>query len=123
MHRIAWIALPMTVFKVLSEIDSSAAPEPAAGRFADFVPFLNSLAERFNAAKVLADMMNETTSEIVDRSLKFGLTRKEGQLRVPGNSPKSDDGESERPKDAEEAEVLNVVAKMLDLRLSTDGSK
>jgi hypothetical protein len=112
----------MAVFKVLSEIDAAAAPEPTAGCFADFVPFLSSLAERFNAAKVLNDMMVETTGQILDRSLKFGLTRKDGSVRVPGNSPKSDK-EPDRPKDVEEAEVLNVVAKMLDLRLSTDGSK
>lgn len=112
----------MAVFKVLSEIDGATSLEPSAGRFADFIPFLAALAERFNAAKVLYDMMSETTGEILDRSLKFGITRKEGQIRVPGNSPQSD-AESDRPKDVEEAEVLNVVAKMLDLRLSTDGSK
>jgi hypothetical protein len=114
----------MAVFKVLSELDNRPPDEANAGRFSDFVPLLSSLATRFHAAKVLSDMMGEATNEIVERSFKLGIARKDNtQHRLPDRLNVKPAEVVDRSKDVDEAEILNCVAKMVDLRFSTDGLK
>jgi hypothetical protein len=113
----------MAVFKVLSEMDSRVPDEANAGRFLDFVPLLSSLATRFHAAKVLSDMMGEATNKIVERSFKLGITRKDTQHRLPDRNNVKPAEVVDRSKEVDEAEILNCVAKMVDLRFSTDGLK
>ncbi len=113
----------MAVFKVLSELDSRLPDEANAGRFSDFVPLLSSLATRFHAAKVLSDMMGEATNEIVERSFKLGIARKDNQNRLPDRLNVKPAEVVDRSKEVDEAEILNCVAKMVDLRFSTDGLK
>jgi hypothetical protein len=121
----------MAVFKVLDETDGDVSNETNGRCYKKFVPFLSALAVRFRPAKLLADIMCEGTSEIVDRSMKLGLGRKDVQHRLPNFyslRPSDVVDRSEygagagRSKDVEEAEILNCVAKMVDLRFSTDGS-
>ena len=111
----------MAVFKVLSDIDSSALDEANSGSYSDFVPFLSALATRFHAAKVLADTMGEAIGEIVEKSITLGIARKDVRHRLPDNAKPSET--VNRSKDVEEAELLDCVAKMVDLRLSADRSK
>lgn len=113
----------MAVFKVLSELDSKTPDEANAGRFSDFVPLLSSLATRFHAAKVLSDMMGEATSEIVERSFKLGIARKSAPNQAPDRDNVKPAEVADSPKEVDEAEILNCVAKMVDLRFSTDGLK
>src|SRR5271163_3251769 len=113
----------MAVFKVLSELDGRIPDEANTGRFSDFVPLLSSLATRFHAAKVLSDMMGEATNEIVERSFKLGIARKDTQNRLPDPHNVKPAEAVDRSKDVDEAEILNCVAKMVDLRFSTDGLK
>jgi hypothetical protein len=113
----------MGVFKVLTELDTKRLDEANAGRFSDFVPLLSALATRFHAAKVLSDMMGETTNEIVERSFKLGVTRKDATQQKPENDKVKPAEVVDRSKEADEAEILNIVAKMVDLRFSTDGLK
>jgi hypothetical protein len=113
----------MGVFKVLSERDSRPPDEAKAGRFSDFVPLLSALATRFHAAKVLSDMMGEATNEIVERSFKLGITRKDTQNRPPERENVKPTEAVDRSKEVDEAEILNCMAKMVDLRFSTDGLK
>jgi hypothetical protein len=120
----------MAVFKVFEE--NGAVPNELNDRsYEDFVPFLSALAMRFRPAKLLVDIMCEETSEIVERSTKLGISQKDVQDRLHDLYRKRSsnvvdrsktDGEANRSKDAEEAEILNCVAKMIDLRFSTDGS-
>jgi hypothetical protein len=112
----------MAVFKVLSELDSRLPDEASSGRFSDFVPLLSSLATRFHAAKVLSDMMGEATNEIVERSFKLGIARKDTQNRLPDRQNVKPAEVADR-SEVDEAEILNCVAKMVDLRFSTDGKK
>jgi hypothetical protein len=128
-YSIAWIALPMAVFKVLE--DPSVSRDPKNGCYKDFVPFLSALATRFPAAKLLMDIMGEQTSQIVERSKALGVIRNSIPIRTTNrqgstSSDKGDRsgkvGESFPSNDAEEAELLSCVSKMVDLRLSTDGS-
>jgi hypothetical protein len=113
----------MAVFKVLSELDSKLPDEANTGRFSDFVPLLSALATRFHAAKVLSDMMGEATNEIVERSFKLGITRKSAP-NAQAEQDKVKPAETvDRSKEVDEAEILNCVAKMVDLRFSTDGLK
>lgn len=111
----------MAVFKILPET-ASTPPEANAGRYSDFVPFLSALATRFPAAKLLADMMDETTSDIVERSRTLGIARKGAQNGPPGIHDLKNPDVIDRNSEVEEAEILNCVAKMVDLRLSTDVS-
>jgi hypothetical protein len=105
----------MAVFKVLKEADGDTSHKANFGCHEDFVPFLSAFSARFYGAKLLADMMGESTSEIVERSTNLGVARKDTPQRLPGpNGGKS--------SEVDEAEVLNVVAKMVDLHLSTDVS-
>jgi hypothetical protein len=120
-NSVGWIALLIAVFKVLSGINGHISHESNAGRYANFVPFLSALAERFHAAKVLLDMMGEATGEIVEKSITLGVARKDVHYRLP-EKPKSSKVAG-CPKDAEEAELMDCVAKMVDLRLSANGSK
>lgn len=113
----------MAVFKVISELESKVADEAIAGRFSDFVPLLSSLATRFHAAKVLSDLMGEATNELVERSFKLGIARKNTQHRLQDRTSVKPAEVVDRSKDCDEAEILNCVAKMLDLRFSTDGLK
>jgi hypothetical protein len=120
----------MGVFKVLAELENRTPDEASAGRFSDFVPFLSALATRFHAAKVLSDMMGEATNEIVERSFRLGLARKNATQQGPDrdNAKPAEvvDRSKEvvdRSKEVDEAEILNCVAKMVDLRFSTDGMK
>jgi hypothetical protein len=108
----------MAVFKILPET-GGAPTDPSAGRYSDFVPFLSALATRFPAAKVLADMMDETTSDIVEKSRTLGLAKKSPPPAI--HDLKNPDM-IDRTGEVEEAEILNCVAKMVDLRLSTDVS-
>jgi hypothetical protein len=121
----------MAVFKVLEEQTDYIPKEINGGCYEDFVPFLSSLAVRFRPAKLLADIMCETTSQIVERSAKLGIAQKDIQLqlldlyreRASSVGDRSKDVTETNPsRDAQEAEILNCVAKMVDLRLSTDGS-
>jgi hypothetical protein len=112
----------MAVFKVLAELDSRQPEESNTGRFSDFVPLLSSLATRFHAAKVLSDMMGEATDEIVERSFKLGITRKSATEKPDQDKTKPTEA-TNRSKEVDEAEILNCVAKMVDLRFSTDGLK
>jgi len=124
----------MVVFKVLGEKDGDASNETNGRSYEDFVPFLSAFAARFPGAKLLADIMRETTSKIVERSTKLGIAQKDIQHRLLSlygrtSSNHTDSGKntiganhSNHSNDVEEAEVLNVVAKMVDLLLSTDGS-
>lgn len=105
----------MAVFKVPEETDGDVSHKANGGCHEDFVPFLSAFAARFYGAKLLADMMGEATSEIVERSTNLGVGRKDAQQRLLG----PDGGKS---SEVEEAEVLNIVAKMVDLQLSTDVS-
>jgi hypothetical protein len=113
----------MAVFKILAETENGIPPEANAGRYLDFVPFLSALATRFPAAKLLADMMDETTNDIVERSKTMGVAWKDPPPKTPGPPSVKTPEANDRPKDVEEAEILNCVAKMVDLRLSTDVSK
>jgi hypothetical protein len=113
----------MAVFKVLSELDTKLPDEATTGRFSDFVPLLSALATRFHAAKVLSDMMGEATTEIVERSFKLGIARKDAQHRAPDRANVKPAEAVDRSKEVDEAEILNCVAKMVDLRFSTDGLK
>jgi len=111
----------MAVFKVFEE--NGAVPSETNDRsYEDFVPFLSSLAMRFRPAKLLVDIMCEETSEIVERSTKLGIAQKDVQDRLQDLYKKRSSNVVERSKDVEEAEILNCVAKMIDLRFSTDGS-
>jgi hypothetical protein len=121
----------MVVFKVLKEKDGDVSNETNGRSYEDFVPFLSAFAVRFPGAKLLADIIFEPTSKILERSTKLGIAQKDIQYRLPGlygrmSSNPTDRGknaaEANRSKYIEEAEILNVVAKMVDLRLSTDGS-
>jgi hypothetical protein len=121
----------MAVFKVLEETDGDVSDERNGQYYRKFVPFLSALAVRFRPAKLLADIMCEAISEIVTRSTKLGIGQKDVQHRLlnlysvmPSNvGDRSKNGaEARRSKDVEEAEILNCVAKMVDLRFSTDGS-
>jgi hypothetical protein len=111
----------MAVFKILPET-GSAPTEANAGRYSDFVPFLSALATRFPAAKLLADMMEETTSDIVERSRTLGIAKKSVQNQLSGIHDLKNPDVIDRTREVEEAEILNCVAKMVDLRLSTDVS-
>ena len=102
----------MAVYKVLSETDGNVSHDSNAGRYSDFVLFLSTLAARFSAAKVLADTMGEATGEIVEKSITLGIVRKDVQK---GSEV------VHRSKHVEEAELLDCVAKMVDLSLSTNG--
>jgi len=113
----------MAVFKVLAELDSKLPDDPNAGRFSDFVPLLSALATRFHPAKVLSDMMGEATNDIVERSFKLGITRKTPAHQKPENENVKPAEAADRSKEVDEAEILNCVAKMVDLRFSTDGLK
>src|SRR5438876_12354861 len=106
----------MAVFKILAEIDS--APRPKDGpRIEDFKPFLYARATRFHAAKLLADVMDEATSDIVERSKSQGIVHVD--VKTPATSPSESSSKgSDATTDVEEAELLNCVAKMVDLRLS-----
>lgn len=120
----------MAVFKVLEETDGDVLDERNGRYYRKFVPFLSALAVRFRPAKLLADIMCEATSEIVERSTKLGIGQKDVQHRLlnhysvmPPHVDRSKNGaEASRSKDVDEAEILNCVAKMVDLRFSTDGS-
>ncbi len=118
----------MVVFKVLGERGGDASNETNGRSYEDFVPFLSAFAARFPGAKLLADIMRETTSEIVERSTKLGIARKDIQHRLLGLYGRTSSNltdraaEANHSNDVEEAEVLNVVAKMVDLLLSTHGS-
>jgi len=117
------MALPMSVFKILAEIEPSP-PSKDSPRIEDFKPFLYALATRFHAAKALANVMDEATSDIVERSKSHGIVHADTLVKTPGTSPGASGSSSEGvTTDVEEAELLNCVAKMVDLRLSTDGSK
>jgi hypothetical protein len=112
----------MAVFKILAEIEGGVSPQANGARIQDFKPFLYALATRFHAAKLLADVMDEAISNIVERSKSQGIVHTDVKTSVPspsGSSPKGSDATT----DEDEAELLNCVAKMVDLRLSTDGSK
>jgi hypothetical protein len=111
----------MAVFKVLEENDLDILNDANGGCYEKFVPFLSSLAVRFRPAKLLADIMCETTSEILERSTRLGIGQKDVQLRLL-NLYSLRPSDVDRSKDVEEAEILNCVAKMVDLRFSTDGS-
>jgi hypothetical protein len=135
----------MAVFKVLSDINGNVSHEAHAGRYSDFVPFMVSLAARFHAAKVLLDMMGEASTELVERSVSLGLARTTpGRGRVAGPVPVPEKGYVDgdgygngngygygngygqgqaRNRDVEEAEILDCVAKMVDLRLSANAAK
>lgn len=121
----------MAVFKVLEEKDGDVSIETNCRCYKEFVPFLSALAVRFRPAKLLVDIMCQATSEIVERSTKLGIGQKDIQHRLLNlYSPNPSDGvdcskngaEASPSKDVEEAEILNVVAKMIDLRFATDGS-
>jgi hypothetical protein len=112
----------MAVFKILAEIEGGVSPQANGPGIQDFKPFLYALATRFHAAKLLADVMDETTSDIVERSKSQGIIHVDVKTSVPSPSESSSKG-SDVTTDEEEAEILNCVAKMVDLRLSTDGSK
>jgi hypothetical protein len=121
----------MVVFKVLKEKDGDVSNETNGRSYADLVPFLSAFAVRFPGVKLLEDIIYEPTSKIVERSTKLGIAHKDIQYRLLGlygrtSSNPTDRGknaaEANRSKDVEEAEILSVVAKMVDLRLSTDGS-
>jgi hypothetical protein len=120
----------MAVFKVLREKDGDMSNESNGRSYEDFVPFLAAFAARFPSAKLLANIMCETTSEIVERSTKLGIAQKDIQYWLLSLYDRTsnltgggkDTAEGNRSKDVEEAEILNVIGKMVDLRLSTDGS-
>jgi hypothetical protein len=121
----------MAVFKVLEETDGDVSDERNGQYYRKFVPFLSALAVRFRPAKLLADIMCEATSQIVERSTKLGIGQKDVQHRLLNHysvmpshvADRSKNGAAaSRSKEVEEAEILNVVAKMVDLRFSTDGS-
>jgi hypothetical protein len=108
----------MAVFKVLEEKDGDVSIETNCRYYKEFVPFLSALAVRFRPAKLLVDIMGESTSEILARSTKLGIGQKDAQRRLLSHYSE----DASHSKDDEEAEILNVVAKMIDLRFSTDGS-
>ena len=109
----------MAVFKIPAETGGGSSPSEAnAGCYGDFVPFLSALATRFPAAKLLNDVMNEKTTHIVERSKTLGVAQTDLGL----DGVKSSQETADRPKYVEEAEILNCVAKMVDLRLSSDGT-
>jgi hypothetical protein len=93
------------------------------------VPFLSALATRFHAAKLLMDIMGEDTNQIVSRSkelgvMRYGVLNRTPQLQksvVEDRSGKTPEDRN-RMRELEEAELLSCVSKMVDLRLSTDGS-
>lgn len=75
------------------------------------------------------DIMGEETSQIVTRSKELGVVRQNLPTRTPQAQISAADDRSgktpedrNRAKELEEAELLSCVSKMVDLRLSTDGS-
>jgi hypothetical protein len=110
----------MAVFKVLSDTNGISFEENV-GRYLDSTLFLSALAERFHAAKVLADMMGEATSEIAEMSIKLGITQEDARHQMPHESQRSEVVCCSNA--VEEAELLDCVAKMVDLCLSTNGKK
>jgi hypothetical protein len=126
----------MAVFKVLSDTNGAVlAPHnsPNTGRYADFVPFLASLAARFGAAKFLSELMGKATGEIVERSIELGLARinktqscQPPEAVAPKPSKESDTGHAEAPpatsraRGVDEVEMLDCISKMVDLHLSTN---
>ena len=118
----------MTVFKILEE---KGAGEINGRCYEDFVPFLSSLAVRFRPAMLLADIMAEATSEIVERSTNLGIARRDVlyRLRDPYSwEPSNAVGQSKVAadtgyrEDEDEAEILSCVAKMVDFHFSAERS-
>lgn len=67
--------------------------------------------------------MDEATSTLVERSANLGIVRKDVQNRLHSLNGLIYSNNNGNTKDVEEAEVLNCVAKMVDMRLSADVSK
>ena len=65
--------LPMAVFKVLSKTNNDVLSKANAEHYLDFVRFLSALAARFPRAKIVADMIDKPTDEIVKRSIKLSV--------------------------------------------------
>jgi hypothetical protein len=128
----------MAVFKVLSDTNAAVpAPHnsPNTGRYADFVPFLASLAARFGAAKLLYELMGKATGDIVEESIELGLARihktqscQPPAAVAPKLSKESDASTSRaeappatsKPRGVDEVEMLDCISKMVDLHLSTN---
>lgn len=109
----------MAVFKVLSDTDGNIFFEENSGRYSDLMLFLSALAERFHAAKVLADMIGEATTDLAQRSINLGIAPKNAQLQI--NHKPQDTEVADGSNDMEQAELLDCIAKMVDLGLSTNG--
>lgn len=119
----------MAVFKVFEKKDGNLLNETSSQSYKDFVSFLSALAVRFHPAKLLEDTMCQATSQIVEQSTKLGIARKDSQHRVldlccqtSSNvvDASKNAAEANRSEAAEEAEILNCVAKIIDLRFSTN---
>jgi hypothetical protein len=111
----------MAVFKVLSRTNNDVSSNADAEHYSDFVRFLSALAARFPGAKIVADMMDEPTHEIVRKSKKISVAQNDALHSLPSHHGLKS-SEAARPKDVEEAEILSCVAKMVDLSLSVDYS-
>lgn len=118
----------MAVFKILEE---KGGGEINGRCYEDFVPFLSSLAVRFRPAMLLADIMAEATSEIVERSTTLGIARRDVLRRLPDPYSWEPSNAVDRSKNAtdtshsgdeDEAEILSCVAKMVDLHFSVERS-
>jgi hypothetical protein len=119
----------MGVFKVFEEKDGNPSNETSGRGYKDFVSFLSALAERFHPAKLLADTMCEAISQFVEKSTKLGIARKDVRHRALDLCSQKSSNVADASKNAakesgseavEEAEILNCVSKIIDLRFSTN---
>jgi hypothetical protein len=119
---IAWIALPLTVLKVLADFEDDTSEGANIDRFGDFMAFLCALGVRFHAAKLVADIMTEATDTIVEKSKSLGLSKRTVKQSMSNFHFVQSLGVNESSRDVKEAETLNCVVKMIDLRISSNDS-
>lgn len=117
---IAWIALPLAVLKVLADSTDEASDGANLDRYNHFLSFLYALGVRFHAAQLVADMLHEATETIVERSKRLGLSRSTVTKNISSYQFMEPLEISKSSTDAKEGEILNCIAKMVELTMASD---
>ena len=83
--------------------------------------FFSSLESRFHSVLFLTNVIREATELIVGKRQELDLTSTHDQLRVSSPSITKVSQIPARSLESDEAEVLDVVARLLDMSLANDG--
>lgn len=113
---VAWVTFPTAVYLVASGMSDGPSRDTSSKHLSVLLSFFSALERRFHSVLFMKHMLSQANDLVAGKKRDL-----EDQGRDSSPIPEDYSAYQSRSPDSDEAEVLEVVAKLLDMSLANDG--